>query len=98
MSKTLHIGLLIASGVSQSCENIYVDPADQHIVDDAFYRLYGRTTQEPRGYFAVVIQISELRCVHLRPRPRTLGPSPTYCYDSTGEFVAVYGRRATGSQ
>ena len=92
MGKMLAAAIIVSMFTDPTCEMVHVDPADQAIVDDAFFRLDSRVTKEPRGYFAIVIQVGENRCVHLRPRPRTLGPSPTYCYDSSGEFVAVYGR------
>ncbi len=92
MHKMLWVALNASGLAMPTCELIGILPDDQAIVDDAFYRHYGRDMPEPRGRFAIVMQLGENRCVHLHPRPLTLGPSPTYCYNNSGEFIAVYGR------
>lgn len=92
-NNVLLITLALAQPLNQNCERIVVLPEDQPIVDDAFFRHYGRLTSEPRGYFAIVIRMGPNRCVHLSPRPLTLGPRPTYCYNDMGEMIASYGAR-----
>lgn len=83
----------LAHAGNQNCERIAILPEDQPIVDDAFFRHYGRVTFEPRGYFAIVIRMGQNRCVHLSPRPLTVGRRPTYCYNESGELIASYEAR-----
>lgn len=91
MIKTLLFLSALAQIPASSCEEIYISPRHQEIVEDAFYRFSEGTSGNVPGYFALVLVIDGNRCVHLRPKPRTLGPSPTFCYDMEDRLVGIHG-------
>ena len=80
------LSLILSNG---TCEVIHVPDRDEPLVEDAFQRF--ASSRKVEGYFAVTFSIGDHRCVNLRPKPRTLGPSPVYCYDKQGAFLEVHG-------
>ena len=91
MNLPIFLSIMLALTSLEDCDRIYNSPEDREIIEDAFLRLTEGRSKNQRGWIPVVINIDGNRCVHLRARVRTLGASPTYCYDQENNILSVHG-------
>ncbi len=72
------------------CRQNHISRFDCQIVIDAMTREIGDRIEILNQFTPVLIRMDEKRCVHLRLDYRSLGSSPTYCYDRDGIMIEQY--------